>query len=657
MGDGMKQNLGTYVYLSTLEQTNPEYAAKAREYSTFKLSNGINDKGKEIQPIQSAISQLKAIAATQATKEHLAIQNYIRKLDKYINDEACPKALRDKLEQQKRKLSSYNLDFKNFKSDQFELINAINIVQQDLHTYEKRLSEIITPDEKGAVEKRLPYDIQNRVEQFLLHSSENQKVQANYTNVKRDRKFKQMIKNSLHQVNAPPELLEELYSLIFIDFNNWVENVQDTSYLNIDESTLETLYSQYLELSGEAGKETHVQKLLRTSQEELIILLKDLSNNLHSTYISQKDYDQLVQFVQTTANKKATIEINQKKYSIRQAEQLIETYNKNIAENEDKRFSFTFHTHTSHGNFYEFIQTAIAAAANVSANAGADVILPFGTFTYGIENEQNQQRLLRLSRNIGKLISDDFNKQETITIENFREQVKKQKALSNSIRAGMKNTEKTMSKIGELNEDFFIAHESLKLYKSSEESDSTFQEFHGRKMNILSALTKLYSSPILSNSLIKPEMLITYLINISEVTLAHNKDPLETYLSLFAGLLMFDDIRSLAESGIRQITSKIEMSTVDCIHVYNIDGVFIPVSVILNNLIAQMDNVISDISSLDSTGTAIAVIHGPTPEVPEGNVGDPWEQLANNTIQKTTIQIHFLRGFTEYIQQIFTKLG
>jgi len=104
-------------------------------------------------------------------------------------------------------------------------------------------------------------------------------------------------------------------------------------------------------------------------------------------------------------------------------------------------------------------------------------------------------------------------------------------------------------------------------------------------MNILSALAKLYSSPILSNSLIKPEMLITYLINISDVTLAHNKDPLETYLSLFAGLLMFDDIKTLAESGVRQITSNIETSTVDCIHVYNIDGIFIPISVILNNLI------------------------------------------------------------------------
>ena len=654
----MKRNLGTYVYLSTLEQTDPEFAVKAKEYSTFNSSADINDKGKEIQPIQDAIVQLKNIAVTQATKEHLAIQNYIKKLDKYINDEACPKVLREKLEQQKKKLTHYNLDFKNFQSDQFELINAINIVQQDLHTYEKRLSEIITPDEKGVVEKRLPYDIQNRVEQFLIHSSENQKVQANYTNVKRDRKFKQMIKNSLNQIKGvPQELLEELYSLIFIDFNNWAENVKDTLYLNIDDSTLETLYAQYLELSGQTGKETHVQKILRTSQEELIILLQDLSNNLHSTYISEKDYNQLVQFVQTATNKKATTEINKKTYSIRQAEQLIDTYNKNIAQNEDKRFSFTLHTHTSHGNFYEFIQTAIAAGANVSANAGADVIIPFATITYGVENEQNQQRLLRLSRNIGQLISDDFNKQETITIENFREQIKKQKNLSKSIQTRMKNTEKTMSKIGELNEDFFIAHESLKLYKSSEEQDSAFQEFHGRKMNILSALAKLYSSPILYNSLIKPEMLITYLINISDVTLAHNKDPLETYLSLFAGLLMFDDIKTLAESGVRQITSNIETSTVDCIHVYNVDGVFIPISVILNNLIEQMNNVMSNISTLNSTGTAIAVIHGPTPEAPQKSTDDAWDQLANSTIQKTTIQIHFLRGFTEYIQQLFTNLG
>jgi len=72
-------------------------------------------------------------------------------------------------------------------------------------------------------------------------------------------------------------------------------------------------------------------------------------------------------------------------------------------------------------------------------------------------------------------------------------------------------------------------------------------------MNILSALSKLYASPILANDMIDSDMLITYLLNIYDATLVNNKNPLELYLSLFAGLLMFDDIKLIAETGIKSV--------------------------------------------------------------------------------------------------------
>ena len=122
----------------------------------------------------------------------------------------------------------------------------------------------------------------------------------------------------------------------------------------------------------------------------------------------------------------------------------------------------------------------------------------------------------------------------------------------------MSLTEKALQKISSDGEQFFIAHESLKLYRGVETKNSKFEEFHGREMNILSALSKLYASPILSDSMISSEHLITYLINISNATLANNKEPLETYLSLFAGLLMFDDIKSLAETSIASVRDQIQ---------------------------------------------------------------------------------------------------
>ena len=100
-------------------------------------------------------------------------------------------------------------------------------------------------------------------------------------------------------------------------------------------------------------------------------------------------------------------------------------------------------------------------------------------------------------------------------------------------------------------------------------------------MAAMSALTKLYASPVLSNIMPDPKKLMLYLINISNATLAKNQEPLETYLSLFAGLLMFDDIKSLAETSIQQIQNDMPTTDIDCIHVYNIGGIYFPISVIL----------------------------------------------------------------------------
>ena len=156
-------------------------------------------------------------------------------------------------------------------------------------------------------------------------------------------------------------------------------------------------------------------------------------------------------------------------------------------------------------------------------------------------------------------------------------------------------------------------------------------------MSALSAMTKLYASSTLSSAMIDPKMMMLYLINIDDVTLAVNKRPLETYLSLFAGLLMYDDISEIATYGIKQIQSNVDTSTtVECIHVYNIGGIYFPISVILNDLISQMNQIVSNLE-IDNSRTVTAEIIGPTPTPPKKSTPDSWVTLANETIQATKI--------------------
>lgn len=647
------QTLGTYVYLSSLRDTDPDFAAKAQAYSTFNPTNSTNAQGETIFPILDAINQLKNIAATQAQKEHQAIQNYIKKIDQHLQDKDIPENLQKQLIAQKERIK--DLDFTNFQSGEVQLIQAINIIKQSLNTYERRLNELATPVSSYRVSQRLNYRMQEDIEQFILNQSE----QRNENNkVKRDRALKQSLqKFVVGKLGGTdiPGLNQELYALLFADFNAWVEeeSSQKISYRKIKAKNIEELVQEYASKSGIMGEETHLQKIMRSKDRtELLELLNEMKSILHATYLNAADYNELKTLVQQAKDEeKNKIQTSKKiSYTIRQAEGLIETYDNNVDQQLENTYAFSFHTATSHGNFYESLRRILMSAINVRGNIGADLIAPIGTVTFTRKENKQQKELMKLSQNIGDLFSTAFEEQEQITLENFNNMIKKEQQLSAAAQKEIKKTATALNKISELNDQFFIAHESLKLYKSAETKDSDFDDFHGRKMNILSALSKLYASPILANNMVDPNTLILYLINISNATLANNKDPLETYLSLFAGLLMFDDIKSIAEAGIKDIHNQIAstVSKVDCLHIYDIGGIYYPISVILNNLINQMNSILSGLS-IDPSKTATAVINGPDPAASSET---SWSGLAASTIAGTTIQIHFMAGFMNYISQL-----
>jgi len=94
----------------------------------------------------------------------------------------------------------------------------------------------------------------------------------------------------------------------------------------------------------------------------------------------------------------------------------------------------------------------------------------------------------------------------------------------------------------------FIYHESLKLYSSVETGNSKDKGFHGRSMNILSFIDFMDSAAVDGFSLAISHNLMSFIaLNLMpNAVAAQLKDPLESYFSIFAGLLMFDDVRNMA---------------------------------------------------------------------------------------------------------------
>lgn len=651
----LPQTLGTYVYLASLYDIDKNFAKEAKEYSTFNPHNSINAKGQGIQPIRDAINQLKNIAATQAQKEHEAIHNYLIKINKHLQKKDLPPELIRNLRLQQNKIQ--NLDFTNYTTDSLDLIQAINTSIQDLNVYERRLKEIQTPTKYPEdFSKKLEFNIQTRLEKFLENSQKKRGI--NYKHINRDTTLSSImdkqVEKKLEQLGLPTDLKIEIKSLLFLDFNAWLANNQNLSdYASLTEDEITVLYAEYNQLQNRLLGETHFQRLSQ-SREELLRLANEMKNVLHGTFISEKEYIELKKQVEIKKDKsQRKIKFQNEEITYKQATDLLKTYQYNVNNNNEKRYSFTLHSKVSHGNFYEFLSTILRSTVNIEGNVGGDLILPIATVSFTAQEQKEQQELTTLSRGLSNILTTDFKQKQQLAIQDFDEAVMAEKKLSDQMQDRINKAKDSISELDELNQKFFIAHETTKLYRGAEQEDSLFEDFHGRNMSAMSALTKLYASSELSNVMIDPHKLMLYLINISNATLAKNQQPLETYLSLFAGLLMFDDIKSLATTSIKQIQADMPATDIDCIHVYNIGGIYFPISVILNDLVSQMDSIINTLS-INIDRTASVTIEGPDPSIKD-NSGITWESLANSTMQQTKIQIHFLAGYSQYISDIFTN--
>lgn len=651
----LPQTLGTYVYLASLYDIDENFANKAKAYSTFNPSNSINGKQHAIQPIISAISTLTNIAATQEQIERQAIKLYVNKLNKHLKNPKLPDSLKHNLEQQLNKIQNSN--FENYETDQLNLIQAINIITQNLNSYERRLQQISKPvQQQSQFNGRLEFNIQERLEKFLENNGKKQAKGQRAKYIQRDKDLNQLMDKEFNKTNLPSQLINEFKSLLYVDFNNWVENnsSKKISYTSLTNENIASLFKEYTKLQEDTLTETHLQRIIRTSNEQLLSLTEDMQKFLHSTFLNENEVKDLRAAVEGS-KKGQKVKFRGDELTYKQAKNLLETYNYSI-ENNGTNFSFTLHSSVSHGNFYEFFKTIIGSAVNIEGNVAGDLILPIGTATFTESEQKQQSELMKLANGLQTILTEDFKERKQLLIEDFNEAVKKEQLLSSKMRDEITKTQDSLNDINELTEQFFIAHESTKLYRSAEQQDSKFLDFHGRNMAALQALSKLYASPELSNAMIDPKKMLTYIINISEATLAVNQRPLETYLSLFAGLLMFDDINTLAQTSIQQIESNIQSSTINCIHVYNIGGVYFPISTILKNLILQMNDIVNGMR-IDYGRTAVAVITGPTPQALEYSDQNSWENLANETMKNTRIQIHFLAGYMEYVSQLLNNFN
>lgn len=653
------ETFSKHVFLNTLEEFPGRPAKEAQRVKrelnfTEKLTN-LNENEEFYDKLNYAIAVLGQIANNEEKKEQMAIKNYKKDIEEKINNPKTPKDTKKYLEKQLEGLQ--DADINKNQSAVSNVLKQISTLHQDINQLERRLREM-TDKEDPKYNKfyEIPeYAIQKIIEEYFRTLSNN-------TEHKEDtRKFYNAIRKKIdEQIQSfPEEVKKELASIILTDFIFWAANNKGL-YLTDLKKNLNDLDKVLNEYFDTQKNTTYFQQL---EKDGTIVknICRDMNKIMGFEYIDEKEAAEYKDFIDQHANDEKKSELTFKGKTYRQITNILDRYKEEIDPMEGKNLIFYSATGTSHGNFYEIIREILTSSANVLANIGADNITPIGRCVFNITDTDKQinNQLYDLSQELATHYSQAFKEQKTITLQNFDKMIERERQISRNAVDKINMVQENLSKIANSTSEFFISHESLKLYSSAEKEDTKHKDFHGRKMNILSALVKLYAANGLGDALLDQTTFFSYLINISSEALGNkNKEPLETYLSMFAGLLMFDDMSSFVSEATKEVINTVNntpSATINQLHVYNINGVYFPVSFILKNLINQISETIgSGILSLDSNRTAVAYLYPPK-SISHLPIDQPdkWMETANEVLNNTSIQIHFLSGFVDYITSIF----
>ena len=191
----------------------------------------------------------------------------------------------------------------------------------------------------------------------------------------------------------------------------------------------------------------------------------------------------------------------------------------------------------------------------------------------------------------------------------------------------------------------FIVHESTKFYLSLEHGKN--REFSGREMSIFHYLDEAaYTGSF------NPTVLTFMAMNLATDAIgAANKEPLETYLSIFAGLIMFDDFAVVAKN----LTNQIDLSNIKNIHLYKLQSMYFPASYFLQMTYNRLLNMEQELYNDNAFRTNITV---PTINYNESlkKSGIPmqtrWEMVKAEAEKNTKIKIAFGKSFLSLLEQL-----
>ena len=124
------------------------------------------------------------------------------------------------------------------------------------------------------------------------------------------------------------------------------------------------------------------------------------------------------------------------------------------------------------------------------------------------------------------------------------------------------------------------------------------------------------------------------------------KPSLENYFSIFVGFLMFNDAELMFED-VSNWTMETAISGVNDIHLYELNGVTFPSSYLLENTYQALVTVSTDLANSNQKGVKAKLY-----TYNKGPVNHDWEETSKIATSQTKLEIRFLAGFLDILDQI-----
>ena len=211
--------------------------------------------------------------------------------------------------------------------------------------------------------------------------------------------------------------------------------------------------------------------------------------------------------------------------------------------------------------------------------------------------------------------------------------------------------------LSQKNLDIFVEHGTTKEYSFLNNSVGFSAGAIGENNSLISAIENINLMADKGGiSFADKNWLIFSAMNCAKHLIGGDLDiqsPLENYLSLIAGALMFEDSDKIMQEVSTKITSK-KQSSIQHIHIYRLNSYYFPLSFILTKTWESLNQLSLFLEDAQHSGNQVHIINNSSwknfsnQKVTEKT----WRQEGKYTLDATTVTMTFMAGFLDVLEDL-----